>query len=84
LSLPFSASATLLTPLPMPWINFILNYTSVCLVSQLEGMSGHGPAEAPPPPTRHHTIEHILIFLCVFINISFGAETWVTAPMLGS
>ena len=72
---PIKGAAWGLLSLLSSCLSLVPRYTSVCLVSQLEGMSGHGPAEAPPPPTRHHTIEHILIFLCVFINISFGAET---------
>jgi hypothetical protein len=50
-SLPFSASATLLTPLPMPWINSILYHTFLWLVSQGEGMPWHEPTEARPSPT---------------------------------
>ena len=62
-SLPFSASTTLLTPLPMPWINSILYYTVVWLVSQGEGMPWHGPAETSPSPTLHlHPVEHISSF----------------------
>jgi hypothetical protein len=37
-SLPFSACITLLTPFPMPWINSILYYSVLCLVSRGEGM----------------------------------------------
>jgi hypothetical protein len=52
------ASITLLTPLPMSWINSILYYTIVWLVPQEEGMPQ--PAEAPPFPIPHYTsIEHI-------------------------
>jgi hypothetical protein len=67
LSLPFSDSTTLLTPLPMPWINSILYYTVVWLVPEGEGMPWHGPSETPSSPTPPHTpIEHILLALYRF------------------
>jgi hypothetical protein len=69
LSLPFSASTILLTPLPMPWVNSILYYTVLLLVSQGERMPWHGPAKTSASPAPHHTtIEHIFLYL--FINTS--------------
>jgi hypothetical protein len=57
----FSVSTTLSTPLPMPWINFILYYTVLWLVTQWGGMPQHGPSEAPPSPTAYLTsTRHIL------------------------
>ena len=55
-ALTFSASATPLIPLPMPWINSILYYIIVWLVSQWEGMPGHRPVEARSFPTPHQNI----------------------------
>jgi hypothetical protein len=64
-SLPFSASTTLLTPLPMPWINSILYYTLIWLI-----LSGGRDASA----WAHwdilfpHTSPHLSLYL--FINTS--------------
>jgi hypothetical protein len=71
LSLPFSSSTILLTPLPMPWVNSILYYTLVWLVPQSEGISQHGPTKAPPSPlTSQHLHRTYLIVLYLFINTS--------------
>ena len=61
LSLCFTASTTLLPPLPMPWINSVLYYTIMWLVPRGKGMSRHRPIETPLSPIPHHTpIEPIL------------------------
>jgi hypothetical protein len=60
LSLTFSPSTTLLTPLPMPLINSILCDTIVCLVPRGESMLQHGLTEAVPSLIPDYTsIEHI-------------------------
>jgi hypothetical protein len=65
LSLPFSASITLLTPLPMPWINSILYYTFLWLVPQGEGMPW--PTETSSSSIPHRpSIEHIP-YLFIFL-----------------
>ena len=46
-SLCFSLTTTLLIPLHMPWINSILCYTTLELVSKGEWISWHVPAEVP-------------------------------------
>jgi hypothetical protein len=83
LSLPFFASTSLLTPLPMPWIDSILYYIILWLVPQGEGMPRHGPAETSPHPhTSPHPIEHIPISLYLFINTLVGTWVWVPKPQV--
>jgi hypothetical protein len=55
LSLTFSVSTTLLSPLTMPRINSILFYTILWLVPQEEGMSQHEPLEATLYPILDYT-----------------------------
>ena len=51
----YCLSIILLTPLPMAWINSILDYTIVWLVPQGEGMAQHGPTEVPSAPIPDNT-----------------------------
>jgi hypothetical protein len=66
---------SLLTPLSIHWINFILYYTSMWLVPQGEGMPRHGP---PGTPLLPHTLPHIHqnIFLLSFYKYNMG-DTWL-------
>jgi hypothetical protein len=74
-TLPFSVSATLLAPLPMPWINYPILYWCVSVLLG-EGMPRHGPTEAPPP--HIHTLpEHTLIALSLcMITIKSTEYSW--------
>ena len=50
----------------------------MCLVPQGEGMSQHGPAEAPPSPTPHHTFTKTYpSSLYLFINTSIASKAVV-------
>jgi hypothetical protein len=82
LSLSFCLSFCLYYPLNSPphALNKLYSILYVmCLVPQVGGMPWHGPAEAPPSPTPHHTpIEHILslFIITTLTNIHMWHNTY--------
>jgi hypothetical protein len=72
-SLPFSASTTLLTPLPMPWLNSVLCYT-VWLVPRGRDALAWARQDTPflhlTTPTLPHPHEHILHLFIFYKHIS--------------